>query len=88
LFDAKKAKIQPKIVAPEDQQEPNESRRLWANLTAALKVNNQDVATTEKSKVEDAQRSRTKARGEVGEAHVPRYFESDGKGGFDIKLKK
>jgi len=88
LFDAKTAKIQPKIIAPEEKQEPNESRRLWSNLTAALKVNNQDLATTEKSKVEDAQRARTKARADKGLPHVPRYFEADGKGGFDIKLKK
>ncbi|KAF9329720.1 hypothetical protein BGZ91_000434 [Linnemannia elongata] len=87
LFDAKAAKINPKIIAPEDQQEPNESRRLWSKLTAALKVNNQDLATTEKSKVEDAQRADTKERDERGLPHVPRYFESDGKGNFDIKLK-
>ncbi|KAH7039369.1 hypothetical protein BKA57DRAFT_473533 [Linnemannia elongata] len=87
LFDAKAAKINPKIIAPEDQQEPNESRRLWSKLTAALKVNNQDLATTEKSKVEDAQRADTKERYERGLPHVPRYFESDGKGNFDIKLK-
>ncbi|KAK5820922.1 hypothetical protein F5H01DRAFT_171523 [Linnemannia elongata] len=87
LFDAKAAKINPKIIAPEDQQEPNESRRLWSKLTAALKVNNQDLATAEKSKVEDAQRADTRERDERGLPHVPRYFESDGKGNFDIKLK-
>lgn len=88
LFDAKAAKINPKIIAPEDQQEPNESRRLWSKLTAALKVNNQDLATEEKGKVEDAQRASTKDREERGLPHIPRYFESDGKGNFDIKLKK
>lgn len=88
LFDAKTAKINPKIIAPEDQQEPNESRRLWSNLTAALKVNNQDLASVEKCKVEDAQRASTKGREELGLPHIPRYFESDGKGNFDIKLKK
>ncbi|KAG0281917.1 hypothetical protein BGZ95_006424 [Linnemannia exigua] len=87
LFDAKTAKINPKIIAPEDQQEPNESRRLWSKLTGALRVNNQDLATVEKSKVEDAQRASTKEREERGLPHIPRYFESDGKGNFDIKLK-
>ncbi|KAG0379585.1 hypothetical protein BGX24_012620 [Mortierella sp. AD032] len=87
LFDAKTAKINPKIIAPEDQQESNESRRLWSKLTGALRVNNQDLATVEKSKVEDAQRASTKEREEGGLPHIPRYFESDGKGNFDIKLK-
>ncbi|KAG0312075.1 hypothetical protein BGZ99_009734 [Dissophora globulifera] len=87
LFDAKTAKIQPKTLAPEDKQEPNESRRLWSKLTAALKVNNQSLATEEKSKVEDAQRARSKDREERGEVHVPRYFEPNSDDGFDIKLK-
>ncbi|KAI1315119.1 hypothetical protein EDD11_001266 [Mortierella claussenii] len=87
LFDVKASRIHPKIIAPEDQQEPNESRRLWSKLTAALKVNNQDVATAEKSKVEDEQRSRTKAREDQGLPHMPRYFTPNGTGGFDIKLK-
>jgi hypothetical protein len=88
LFDAKTAKISPKIIATEDQQEPNESRRLWSKLTGALRVNNQDLATLEKCKVEDAQRASTKEREERGLPHIPRYFESDGRGNFDIRLKK
>ncbi|KAG0206054.1 hypothetical protein BGX28_002464 [Mortierella sp. GBA30] len=87
LFDVKAAKIHPKIVASEEKQEPNESRRLWSKLTAALRVNNQDLATAEKTKVEDAQRARTKEREEHGLPHEPRYFEPNGSGGFDIKLK-
>ncbi|KAG0374983.1 hypothetical protein BGX24_009681 [Mortierella sp. AD032] len=85
-FDAKTAKIHPRIIAPEDQQEANESRRLWSKLTAALRVNNQPLATEEKSKVEDAQRARSKAREEKGIPHIPRYFEPQGDG-FAIKLK-
>ncbi|KAF8936864.1 hypothetical protein EDD21DRAFT_373458 [Dissophora ornata] len=86
FFDSKTAMIQPKIVAQENEQEPHESRRLWSKLTAALKVNNQTLATEEKSKVEDAQRARSKAREERGETHVCRFFEPNGDG-FDIKLK-
>ncbi|KAG0242769.1 hypothetical protein B0O80DRAFT_460552 [Mortierella sp. GBAus27b] len=87
LFDVKASKIHPKVVAPEDKQEPNESRRLWSKLTSALKVNNQDVATTEKCKVEDEQRAKRKERENQGLAYVPRFFEPNGDGGFDIKLK-
>ncbi|KAF9538610.1 hypothetical protein EC957_006416 [Mortierella hygrophila] len=85
-FDAKTAKIHPKIIAPEDQQEENESRRLWSKLTTALRVNNQTLATEEKSKVEDAQRARSKARDEKGVPHIPRFFEPQGDS-FAIKLK-
>ncbi|KAI8359723.1 hypothetical protein B0O80DRAFT_381915 [Mortierella sp. GBAus27b] len=86
FFDAKTAAIQPKIVASEEEQEEHESRRLWSKLTAALKTNNQSLATTEKSKVEDAQRAKSKLRQERGEVHALRYFEADGDS-FDIKLK-
>ncbi|GJJ74396.1 oxysterol-binding protein-related protein 8 [Entomortierella parvispora] len=87
FFDAKTAKIHPKIIAPECEQEENESRRLWSKLTAALRANNQDLATEEKSKVEDAQRVRSKERDAQKEAHVSRFFEPNGENGFDIKLK-
>ncbi|KAI1307354.1 hypothetical protein EDD11_004501 [Mortierella claussenii] len=86
FFDAKTAKIHPKIVAPEDQQEENESCRLWSKLTAALKANNQALATEEKSKVEDAQRTKSKLREQKGGVHVSRYFEPNGEV-FDVKLK-
>ncbi|KAG0338239.1 hypothetical protein BG004_007302 [Podila humilis] len=80
FFDAKTAKIHPKIITPEESQEENESRRLWSKLTSALKVNNQDLATEEKSKVEDAQRAKSKDREARAEIHIPRYFEADGEG--------
>ncbi|KAG0329716.1 hypothetical protein BG000_011967 [Podila horticola] len=87
FFDAKTAVICPKIIAPEEQQEENESRRLWSKLTAALKVNNQDLATIEKSKIEDAQRAKRKEGEAKGHVHGLRYFEPNQTGGFDIKLK-
>lgn len=88
FFDAKTAVICPKIIAPEEQLEENESRRLWSKLTAALKVNNQDLATIEKSKIEDAQRAKRKEGEAKGHVHGLRYFEPNQSGGFDIKLKK
>ncbi|KAF9197659.1 hypothetical protein CPC16_004471, partial [Podila verticillata] len=87
FFDAKTAVICPKIIAPEEQQEENESRRLWSKLTAALKVNNQDLATIEKSKIEDAQRAKRKEGESKGHVHELRFFEPNQDGGFDIKLK-
>ncbi|EEB92494.1 hypothetical protein MPER_08985 [Moniliophthora perniciosa FA553] len=77
LFDAIKdgQNVSPKWVPPEDQQEPNESRRLWLRLTQAIIAKDMEAATDAKSKVEDAQREQRKKMEESGKTHVPRFFE-------------
>lgn len=78
LFDADSDRgknIAPKWVAPEAEQEPNESRRLWGALTEAIQQRDMDKATDAKSAVEDAQREDRKKREENGEKFVPRFFE-------------
>jgi len=77
LFDAAKdgKNVFPKTVAPEEEQEPNESRRLWTKLTAAINAKDMDAATEAKSAVEEAQRDHRRTREEKGEQHVPRFFE-------------
>ena len=57
-----------------DEQEPNESRRLWARLTRAIVAKDMDAATEAKSAVEDAQRDQRRRMEERGEVHVPRFF--------------
>ncbi|KAI0353174.1 Oxysterol-binding protein, partial [Trametes cingulata] len=54
LFDATKdgQNIAPKWVAPEEEQEPNESRRLWSKLTKAIVAKDMDAATEAKTAVE------------------------------------
>ncbi|KAK7688245.1 hypothetical protein QCA50_008615 [Cerrena zonata] len=76
LFDVSKegAKIAPKWVAPEDEQEPNESRRLWSKLTAAITAKDMEAATEAKTAVEESQRELRKRRDESGEKYVPRFF--------------
>jgi hypothetical protein len=75
LFDAARdgAKLAATRVAPEAEQEPNESRRLWAALTAALGRRDQDAAQEAKSAVEDRERELRKKAD--GKPHVPRFFE-------------
>jgi len=77
LFDAVKdgQTISPKWVPPEEEQELNESRRLWRELTAAIVTKDMEAATQAKSAVEDAQRDQRRKREEKGEKHVPRFFE-------------
>lgn len=75
LFDAHNAPITPKVVAPEDKQAWNESRRLWSKVTAAIARKDLDGATEAKTAIEDAQRDAAKHREESGEQFVPRFFE-------------
>ncbi|CAG8765379.1 13386_t:CDS:2, partial [Acaulospora morrowiae] len=55
LFSVQDSKICQKTVAPEGEQEENESRRLWSKVTSALIGRNLDLATDEKTLIEDNQ---------------------------------
>ncbi|CAA7264684.1 unnamed protein product [Cyclocybe aegerita] len=91
LFDAVKdgQNVSPKWVLPEQQQEPNESRRLWAALTEAIQMKDMERATVAKTSVEDAQREQRRRREESGELHVPRFFEKvDGRWLPKLKVAK
>ncbi|KAF9229827.1 Oxysterol-binding protein [Gyrodon lividus] len=77
LFDVSRdgQDVAPKFVAPEAEQQPYESRRLWYRLTQAIEAKDMEAATCAKSAVEDAQRELRRRREESGEIFVPRYFE-------------
>ncbi|GAA6048842.1 hypothetical protein JCM3770_003647 [Rhodotorula araucariae] len=81
LFDASKADVVQKSVSPEDAQAPNESRRLWNRVTAAIKAKDLDAATDAKGAIEDAQREAARERDASGEQWAPRFFRPTGKGG-------
>lgn len=89
LFDAHSdnIKVAPKIVLPEAEQEPNESRRLWSNLTVAILEKNMEKAQESKSTVEESQRELRRRREEKGEKHVPRFFEQDASGRWLPKIE-
>lgn len=74
LFDVKTSTICPKIVAPEDEQDEYESRRLWSKLTAAIKNRDMDTATAEKTLIEDNQRQKARVRDERGIEWQPHFF--------------
>lgn len=65
------------------EQDERESQRLWAKCNEALRARDQDVATDEKTKVEDMQRSETAQRGD--HEWQPRLFRKvqGGHGGPD-----
>ncbi|GHJ83618.1 hypothetical protein NliqN6_0020 [Naganishia liquefaciens] len=78
LFDAATTRVTQKMAPAEDQQEPNESRRLWSNVTRAIKNSDMEAATAEKSKIEDVQREGVRKREASGERHRLRFFEPVG----------
>ncbi|KAF8707881.1 Oxysterol-binding protein, partial [Rhizoctonia solani] len=86
LFDAAKENIVEKFVYPEEEQEPNESQRLWTKLTDAIHHKDMEAATDAKSAVENAQREAARKREETGTKHVPRFFEQNKAGQWVPKI--
>lgn len=94
FFDVNELKITPKMVKPEEEQEEFESRRfvtvvqcytrsssfnrVWQHVTKGLKTRNMDLATAEKTRIEENQRSRVKERHSKAEEWHPRFFDPDG----------
>ena len=74
FFDVAASSICPKVVEPEERQEEYESRKLWTQLTAAMLARNMDLATDEKTKVEDQQRKLRSDREGNHEEHKSRFF--------------
>ncbi|CAE7064611.1 unnamed protein product, partial [Rhizoctonia solani] len=85
-FDAAKENIVEKFVYPEEEQEPNESQRLWTKLTDAIHHKDMEAATDAKSAVENAQREAARKREETGVKHVPRFFEQNKAGQWVPKI--
>jgi hypothetical protein len=88
LWDPKNAP--PKVtmdIRPLDQQDEWESRRLWQHVSVALRKNDQETATTEKCKLEDAQREAVRKRDEEKVTYQPKFFEQDEKGCWVYKHK-
>ncbi|EEH18777.2 hypothetical protein PABG_01096 [Paracoccidioides brasiliensis Pb03] len=74
LFNARNAKHTPPLVRPLEEQDPRESQRLWYKTVQGLLARNQEVATEEKTKVEDMQRLEASKRVEDGVEWRPKLF--------------
>jgi oxysterol-binding protein-related protein 8 len=74
FFDATKSKPSPPLVRPIDDQEERESQRLWAPTAQAVKDRNHELATDEKTKIEDQQREEAARRASEGVEWRPRLF--------------
>ncbi|KHJ33198.1 putative oxysterol-binding protein [Erysiphe necator] len=74
LFNATKAKHTPPLVRPIEEQGERESNRLWLKTAQAIRERNHELATYEKSKIEDMQRDEAAKRIEDGVKWHPHLF--------------
>jgi hypothetical protein len=74
LFNATRAKHTPPLVRSLDEQDERESQKLWFATAKAVKERNHEVATDEKTKIEDMQRDEAAKRVEDGVEWRPRLF--------------
>ena len=74
LFNATNAKATPPIVRPLQEQSDRESQKLWYNTVVAIKEQNHNDATDEKTKIEDMQREEAAQRAHEGVDWYPRLF--------------
>lgn len=63
-----------KIVPPEKDQLPNESRRFWAEVTQAIVTKQYSQATKLKQELEERQRDKAAERESRNEEWKPRFF--------------
>ncbi|MCJ1287679.1 hypothetical protein MMC26_007031 [Xylographa opegraphella] len=63
-----------KIIPPEVDQLPNESRRFWHDVTAAILSRQYGVATKLKTELEERQREKVVIRKDQNEEWKPRFF--------------
>jgi oxysterol-binding protein-related protein 9/10/11 len=73
-YSPKSSQTTPLIVAPLDQQDDLESRRAWHAVAEAIERGDMDVTSTEKGKIENAQRELRKKEREEGREWERRYF--------------
>ncbi|KAJ2010158.1 Oxysterol-binding protein 4, partial [Coemansia sp. S85] len=74
LFDVQAQPSADIIIKPVGEQSEIESRRVWQKVSEALNSGNYDVASKEKTAIEEAQRALRKTRAETGEQWKPAMF--------------
>lgn len=74
FFDALRAKPTPPSMRPPDEQDERESQKLWQKTAMAVKDRNHELATDEKTRVENMQRDEAAKRTQEGVEWKPRLF--------------
>ncbi|OIW34546.1 hypothetical protein CONLIGDRAFT_9937 [Coniochaeta ligniaria NRRL 30616] len=85
FFNALRSRPTPPQVRPIEEQDDRESQKLWAKTAQAVKDRNHELATDEKTKIEDMQREEAAKRAADGVEWHPRLFRrvKGGPGGPD-----
>lgn len=85
FFNGAKARPSRPLTRPIAEQDERESQKLWRKTAQAVKDKNHEVATDEKTKVEDSQREEAAKRGSENVEWHPRLFKrvKGGPGGED-----
>ncbi|XP_077515346.1 oxysterol-binding protein-related protein 9-like [Amblyomma americanum] len=86
FIDTTTLPITKKIVQPVKEQEPNESRRMWKDVTLHLTRKDVDKATEHKSILEDQQRKDAAQRKETNTAWKTKLFEPQGEEAWVYKF--
>lgn len=73
-MDLATLQVIPKAVRPLEKQLPNESRKLWENVTSRLHKKEYGDATKHKLIIEQRQRDEASERKRTGKEHVQLYF--------------
>jgi oxysterol-binding protein-related protein 8 len=74
FFNGAKAKPSKPQVRPLEEQDDRESQKLWARTARAVKDKNHELATDEKTKIEDMQREEAAKRAAENVEWHPRLF--------------
>ncbi|KAH9913754.1 hypothetical protein B0H21DRAFT_376695 [Amylocystis lapponica] len=77
LLDLSTLHVIPKAVRSLEKQLPDESRKLWENVTSKLLSKEYGEATKHKLTIEQRQRDEAAERKRKGVQFTPKYFESD-----------
>lgn len=84
LVDLSALQVVPKVVRPLEKQLPNESRKLWDNVTSRLLNKEYSDATKHKLVIEQRQRDEASERKRKGQEFIPHYFEKDISSGVPV----
>lgn len=74
FFNAHRAKPSQPQVRPIKEQDDRESQKLWQKTSQAVRERNHELATDEKTKIEDMQRDEAAKRAQEGVEWHPRLF--------------
>ncbi|CAB0039824.1 unnamed protein product [Trichogramma brassicae] len=81
--DVREQKVERKLVKPMSEQEDDESRKVWREVTMGLRINDMDKATAAKIAIEQKQRDDVRYRKDNNIAWHTKLFKETKDGGWD-----